>query len=244
MVAGVPENYYYPAAALSIPLSGNGMGSAISVTTNNASSMTGTYGTSPATGTVVFTNSGNQAATLTMGGLTAPYSVSPASCSVAAGGTCTVTVSMATGTAGAQPSQTLMATGGSTGVASAGVSGTVIVQNGTLALSPSALTVSASGGQTAYSATITLSNSGPGPVNGIAMSFARTLGSTGDVSLAYDTCSGTTLSVGGSCTFKIAFASDCPASSSARWNLSVTGAHAANTPVLAITGNSGGGMCI
>src|SRR5438552_2044986 len=109
------------------PVSGTLNGSAIAVTANNASALSATKGAANATGTVTFTNSGNQAATLTMSGLSGVYSVSPTSCTAAAGGgTCTVTVTMTTGGAiGAQGMQTLTASGGTTGVATAPVSGTL-----------------------------------------------------------------------------------------------------------------------
>jgi hypothetical protein len=127
------------AGTLSSALSGTGSASSVSVTTNNATALSAPQGrTTSATGTVVFTNSGNQAVTLTMSGLVSPYDVSPTTCSAAAGGgTCTVTVSMATGgPIGSQGTQTLIASGASSGNVAASVSGTVTGSIATLTSAP------------------------------------------------------------------------------------------------------------
>lgn len=116
------------AGTMTASLSGTGSGSHVILATNNASALSAVKGGASATGTVTLKNTGNQSATLTMSGLTSPYSVSPTSCTAAANnGTCVVTVTMTTGGAvGAQGAQTLTATGGSDGVATASVNGTLV----------------------------------------------------------------------------------------------------------------------
>jgi hypothetical protein len=112
--------------AVSAGVAGTLYGSSISVSGNGATALSAPRGGGAASGTVSFTNSGNQAATLTMSGLSGVYSVAPGNCVVDPGGTCSVTVSMGTGgNIGAQGAQTLAATGGTLGAASTTVSGTV-----------------------------------------------------------------------------------------------------------------------
>ncbi len=112
---------------LSIPLTGNGAGSAIAVSANGAAALSAISGGTAASGTVTFTNSGNAAANLTLSGLSAPYTVAPTSCFVAAGASCSVTVTMGTGgTAGSQGAQTLLASGGTMGSVGATVAGSII----------------------------------------------------------------------------------------------------------------------
>ena len=145
---------------LTATLSGTGLGSIVSVTTNNASALSATKGGASATGTVTFSNSGYQSATLTMSGLSGVYSVSPTSCTVAVSGTCVVTVTMTTGGAiGAQGAQTLTATGGSSGVATASVSGTL---NGSSVATTTnnASALSATKGGANATGTVTFTNSG------------------------------------------------------------------------------------
>ena len=178
------------AGALSAALSGTGLQSVIAVTGNGAASLTAQKGGAAGSGTVTFTNNGNQAATLAMSGLSAPYSVSPASCAVPAGGTCSVTVSMATGGAlGAQGGQTLTAAGGTTGAVSASVAGTLygsaisVTGNGATGLS-------ATKGGTAASGTVSFTNSGNQAVT-LAMS-----GLSGAYGVAPGSC---TVDAGGTC---------------------------------------------
>jgi hypothetical protein len=148
------------AGTLSAALNGTGLQSVIAVTGNGAASLSAQKGGAAGSGTVTFTNSGNQVATLAMSGLSAPYSVSPASCVVPAGGNCSVTVSMTTaGAIGAQGGQTLTATGGTTGAVSAAVAGTLygsaisVTGNGATGLS-------APKGGGAASGTVSFTNSG------------------------------------------------------------------------------------
>jgi hypothetical protein len=182
------------AGALSAALSGTGLQSVIAVTGNGAASLTAQKGGAAGGGTVTFTNSGNQAATLTMSGLSAPYSVSPASCVAPAGGSCAVTVSMtAAGAIGAQGGQTLTATGGTTGAVSASVAGTLygsaisVTGNG-------ATSLSATKGGSAASGTVSFTNSGNQAVT-LAMS-----GLSGAYSVAPGSC---TVDPGGTCTVTV-----------------------------------------
>jgi hypothetical protein len=182
------------AGTVSAALSGTGLQSLIAVTGNGAAGMSAQKGGAAGSGTVTFTNSGNQAATLTMSGLSAPYSVSPASCVAPAGGSCSVTVSMTTaGGIGAQGGQTLTATGGTTGAVSAPVAGTLygsaisVTGNGATGLS-------ATKGGGAASGTVSFTNSGNQAVT-LAMS-----GLSGAYSVAPGSC---TVDVGGTCTVTV-----------------------------------------
>jgi hypothetical protein len=182
------------AGTVSAALSGTGLQSVIAVTGNGAASLSAQKGGAAGSGTVTFTNSGNQAATLTMSGLSAPYSVSPASCVVPAGGSCAVTVSMTTAAAiGAQGGQTLTATGGTTGAVSAPVAGTLygsaisVTGNGATGLS-------ATKGGGAASGTVSFTNSGNQAVT-LAMS-----GLSGAYSVVPTSC---TVDVGGTCSVTV-----------------------------------------
>jgi hypothetical protein len=195
-------------------VSGTVLGSAIAVTTNNASALVATKGGANAIGTVVFTNSGNQAAALSMSGLTAPYSVSPASCNAAAGGTCTVTVTMSSaGSIGGQGVQTLKATGGTNGVVSAPVSGTI---NG------SSISV------TANTATALSANKGGSPVAG-SVTFANggnqaaplvMSGLSGAYSVAPTSCN---VAAGASCSVTVTMATSGNVGSQGSQSLTATG---------------------
>jgi len=136
-------------------------GSIVTVTGNDASALNATSGGAAVSGAVTFTNTGNVSVSLAMSGLSSPYSVSPSSCTAAAnGGTCSVTVSMATsGPLGAQGAQTLFATGGSNGPVLASISGTLtgsvisLTANGATALS-------AAKGGAAATGVVTFTNNG------------------------------------------------------------------------------------
>jgi hypothetical protein len=182
------------AGTLSAALNGTGLQSVIAVTGNGAASLTAQKGGAAGSGTVTFTNSGNQAATLTMSGLSAPYSVSPASCTAPASGNCAVTVSMTTaGAIGAQGGQTMTATGGTTGAVQASVAGTLygsaisVTGNGAAALS-------ATKGGSAASGTVSFTNSGNQAAT-LTMS-----GLSGAYSVAPGSC---TVDAGGTCTVTV-----------------------------------------
>jgi hypothetical protein len=185
--------------AVSASVAGTLYGSAISVTGNGAGALSATKGGGAASGTVSFTNSGNQAVTLAMSGLSGVYSVAPGSCTVDAGGTCVVMVSMSTGgNIGAQGAQTLVATGGTLGAASAPVSGTLTGSVATLV-----------GGNLSYG---TVNQNSTAPVNVIAwrndgnvpMALSGLSGLPGVLSVVGNSC--TNVAPGLACTMAVQLA--------------------------------------
>lgn len=197
-------------------VSGTLLGSVIAVTTNGAGSLSALKGAAAATGAVTFTNSGNQAATLTLSGLSAPYSVSPSSCTVAAGGgTCTVTVSMATsGSIGAQGAQTITAAGGTTGNAMASIAGTVTGSIATL-VSGNLSFGTATLDTTAPTRTLTLRNDG-----NVNMTLSGLSGLSTPLSTTGNTCSN--VAPGASCAITVTLST----SSNGSWSQTATTAGA------------------
>lgn len=204
------------AGAAQATVSGTLLGSSVSVSSNQASALVATKGGANATGTVTFKNAGNQAASLSMSGLSAPYSVSPATCTAAAnGGTCVVTVTMSSaGALGAQGTQTLKATGGSTGAVNATVAGTINGSSISVAVN-NADTLSATKGGTSATGAVTFKNSG---------NVAATLtldGLSGVYSVSPTSCSAA--ANGGTCTVTVTMATTGNVGSQGSQNLKATG---------------------
>ena len=217
MQAGVESGYICCTSVnLALPVSGNGTGSSVTTTADNASGLTATYGAAPATGTVTFTNAGNQAATLTMSGLSGVYSVAPSTCTAGAnGGTCVVTVTMTTnGAIGAQGAQTLTATGGTTGAATAAVNGVLNGSLVTVSVDNASALSAAKGGANA-SGTVTFANSGN-------QAASLTLsGLSGAYSVAPTTC--TAAANGGTCVVTVTMTTAGSIGAQGAQTLSATG---------------------
>ena len=213
----------------------------------SAASISGTSFTpTPASASVSFTNSGQTATTLALS-VTGGNSVSPATLNCPGAGPCgsaTVSSPAAVGSYSGVLSGTSSA-GGSVPPVSASL--TVLINTGTLSVSPGAVTLT---GQYAaaptYSGAITVTNAGPRPV--LLASLASQVPGAGAYGTPYlemgsDNCSGQTLASGGSCTFTVAFTSGCPLASTRTWTLNITGTNAANTVQFVVTGRTLAGLC-
>lgn len=230
------------AGALTAALTGTGSGSHIILATNNASALTAVKGGASATGTVTFKNTGNLAATLTMSGLTSPYSVSPTSCTAAANnGTCVVTVTMTTGGAvGSQGTQTLTATGGGDGVATASVSGTLTSNTTTITLTPASKDMGTVQGANGTSAIFTVTNTGSYSAT-IASAVSPTVTTGGRFSTS-STCG--TLAASTSCTITVYFdgACDLAGTTTSNATLTVSGSNF-TTKTSTLTVKTSAGIC-
>ncbi|WP_431286557.1 choice-of-anchor D domain-containing protein [Roseateles chitinivorans] len=222
--------------SLSVPVSGNGYGSAISVVSNSATGLSATLNDSSASGSVTFANSGNAPTTLSMSGLGGAFSVSPASCAIAAGGTCSVTVTMTPISAGAQGPQTLVASGGSTGQASTSVSGSVKAP--ALSLSASTIAFGTVSRGLIVSRSLTVTNSGTGTALGLSSSVSPASNTAGRYSS--DVCS--SLAPGASCSITVTYSATCNAGSLAG-TVTLSGI---NFPALSFTATAGNasGKCV
>mgnify|MGYP001058121383 CR=1 FL=1 len=189
--------------SLSVPVSGNGLGSAISVASNSATGLSANLNDSNATGSVTFANGGNAPATLNMSGLSGAFSVSPADCAIAAGGTCTVTVTMSPISAGTQGPQTLVATGGSTGQAATTVSGTVNAPS--LSLSASSISFGTVSRGLVKSLSVTVTNSGTGTALGLKSSVSPSSNTAG----RYTSSVCSSLAPGASCSLTVTYDATC-----------------------------------
>jgi len=193
--------------AATASVSGTINGSAVARTANNAAALTADKAGANASGTVTFTNGGNQTATLTLSGLSAPYSVAPDTCSAAAGGgTCVVTVTMTTGGAiGNQGGQTLTAAGATSGDGTASVAGTLTGTVATLtSVAPDLGDIWY--GTAAPSANATLRNDG-----NVSMTLSGLSGLSSRFQLSANTC--TAIAPAASCTMTISMPTSTAGSS-------------------------------
>ena len=233
-------------SSASASVSGTVTGSSATLTSGTALNF-GAVGTGTAAPQAAWTfrNDGNSAMTLSLSALNSPFTLVSNGCtSVAPGSPCSITAQMGTGTAGSYGQSSIGISGAAQGSRSdLSLAGSVVAQTGTLSISPTSVALSASGGLDKISGTITLTNAGPGSVSGLSLSFVRTYGTVGEISLNTDLCIGHTLASGGTCTFTLDFASSCPNAATSRWNLTITGAGAASTVVLPITGTTTSGIC-
>lgn len=212
----------------------------ISASTGTLSSTT--LAPTPASGAVSFTNNGQTPTTLTLS-VSGGSSLSTTTLNCPASGSCgTVTVTSPTSPGTYNGTLTMTSSAGGS-VTSVAVAFTVQANSGSLSASPASVSLSAGGGLSAVSGTITVTNSGPGTVSAMSLSLVRTSGSIGFLSLYSDTCSATTLPSGASCTVRLQFDSGCPTAAQSRWNLNITGSGAANTAVVAVTGSTTSGIC-
>ena len=111
-----------------------------------------------------------------------------------------------------------------------------------LSASPTSLAFSIGGGLSQFK-TVTITNGGPGFASNLAASVSGNGGPPHDnVYLSGDTCTGATLAVGGTCTVRVGFDSQCPASWFSSWTLAVTetGGPGVSVPISA---TSRGGVC-
>jgi RHS repeat-associated protein len=201
--------------AVSSGISGTLNGSAIAVSANTALALSATKGATAPTGIVTYTNSGNTAVTLSLTGLSAPYSLSASTCLVNPSSTCSVTVTMATsGAIGAQGAQNLVATGGTTGVVNSSINGTL---NGSAvaATTNTAAALSAATGAAPATGTITYTNSG---------NTAVTLSLTG-LSVPYSLSASTCLvNPGSTCSVAVSMATSGAVGAQGSQTLTATGA--------------------
>jgi len=111
-----------------------------------------------------------------------------------------------------------------------------------LSASPTSLAFSIGGGLSQFKS-VTITNGGPGFASNVMVSLTGNGGPPhDDMHVVGDTCTGATLAVGGTCTVRLGFDSQCPKSWFSSWNLAVsaTGVTGVNVP---ITATSRGGEC-
>jgi hypothetical protein len=124
---------------------------------------------------------------------------------------------------------------------SAAVAATPMSTTGLYA-TPASLAFSIGGGLTQVK-TVTITNGGPGFASNLSVTLAGNGGQPHDYVYANsDTCTGATLAVGGTCTVRVGFDSQCPKAWYSTWNLHIgaTGTAAVDVP---ITATSKGGTC-
>lgn len=229
------------AGTLTASLSGSGGGSIVTMTANNASALSAIKGGVSASGTVTFTNSGTLSATLTMSGLSSPYSVSPTSCSAAAGGTCVVTVTMSTGgSVGSQGTQTLTATGGTTGPATATVSGSLLPSTTTVTVSPTSYNFGTIAKCLSSTPKVfTVANTGSNAAT-VAYAIVHTSSTTPGAFTASGTCG--TLAPSASCTVSVVYdANSVGGNVSGR--LDITGSNFTTASATLSAATSSSGLC-
>jgi hypothetical protein len=111
-----------------------------------------------------------------------------------------------------------------------------------LSASPTSLAFSIGGGLSQFKS-VTITNGAPGFASNLVVTLTGNGGPPhDDMHVVGDTCTGATLASGGTCTIRLGFDSQCPASWFSSWNVNVsaTGVTAVNVP---ITATSKGGVC-
>lgn len=144
----------------------------------------------------------------------------------------------ATFTAGAQASSSSQAND----LETASVAASPMVTGQGLYATPSTLAFSIGGGLSQYK-TVTITNGGPGFASNLSVTLSGNGGPPHDyVYAGSDTCTGATLAVGGTCSVRVGFDSQCPKSWYSTWTLHIgsTSVAALNVP---ITATSRGGVC-
>lgn len=94
-----------------------------------------------------------------------------------------------------------------------------------------------------YLKTITITNQGPGFASNLSASLNLTGGSIGEVNIGFDTCTGATLAVGGTCSVRLVFDSGCPYAGWVNYNLVIT---SSSLPTLSIpvSATTKAGICV
>jgi hypothetical protein len=107
---------------------------------------------------------------------------------------------------------------------------------------PNPVNITGQGGRV-YFRTVTVTNQGPGFAANLDASLNWLGGSTGNIDVTFDTCTGATLAVGGTCTIRLMFDSGCPTAGFINYNLVIT---SSSVPTLTIptTGTTKAGICV
>ena len=108
--------------------------------------------------------------------------------------------------------------------------------------SPNPVSLTGQGGRV-YFKTVTVTNQGPGFASNLNASLNWLNGSTGDIDISFDTCTGATLAVGGTCTVRLVFDSGCPAAGWVSYNLAITSS-TLPTLTVPVTGTTKAGICV
>ncbi len=108
--------------------------------------------------------------------------------------------------------------------------------------SPNPVSFTGQGGRV-YFKTVTVTNQGPGFASNLNASLNWLGGSTGEINIGFDTCTGATLAVGGSCTVRLVFDSGCPYAGWINYNLAIT---SSTLPTLTVptSGTTKAGICV
>jgi len=118
---------------------------------------------------------------------------------------------------------------------------TTVVHAGIVA-SPNPVNFTGQGGRV-YFKTVTVTNQGPGFASNLSANLNWLNGSTGDINVSFDTCTGATLAVGGTCTVRLVFDSGCPKAGWVSYSLDIT---SSTLPTLSVPvrGTTNAGICV
>jgi hypothetical protein len=108
--------------------------------------------------------------------------------------------------------------------------------------SPNPVSFTGQGGRV-YFKTVTVTNQGPGFASNLNASLNWVNGSTGDIHVSFDTCTGATLAVGGTCMVRLVFDSGCPQAGWISYNLAITSS-TLPTLTVPVTGTTKAGICV
>lgn len=188
-------------------------------------------GTAGSAQTVTLSNTGN--APLTLGTLTissgTEFSISGGTCAagstVAAGGSCTISVGFTPSTAGARSANLVVSHNAAGGQSTTSLSGTGVALTPVIGVSPTTLSFSQTVATTSVDQTVTVSNTGTAPLLISALTLGGAQAAEFQVSAGGTCTAGGSVAVSSSCTVKLAFT---PAAIGAR------------NGSLAITHNAGG----
>jgi len=182
-------------------------------------------GTTSTAQTATLSNTGS--APLTLGTLatgSTEFVVSGGSCAaggvVAAGGSCSVTVTFTPATAGSRSATLVITHNASGGQSSTSLSGSGVALNPVIGVSPTTLGFSQTVNTTSASQTVTVSNSGNAPLAISALSIAGAQASDFQIATGTTCAAGASVAANASCVVKLTFT---PATTGARSaNLSIT----------------------
>jgi len=210
----------------SVPLSGNGTGSRATLSSGALAFGAVAYASAAPTKSLVFTNTGNTAMTLSgLSGLSGPFSISSNNCtSVAANATCTIVVALATNSFGSWSQAGISSTGATINAAVGAASGSVTGTLATLTAGNLAFgTVSYGSASPAHS--LTFRNDG-----NAAMTLSGLSGLSAPFSVTANTCSG--IAPAASCTISVTMATTGKGS----WSMTATTAGANGNASLPVSG--------
>ena len=235
MTAGAVEAYYYQAPTSSVALSGNGLGSAATLTSASTQSVPATwYGGAAQTVMATYRNDGNQPLTLASPALSAPLSVSSNNCSsIAAGSSCSMVITAATNVAGISQSQTFAPSGAN--IAPAATTVTWTTQSAVPSWSPANLTFGTVPAGTSATQNITLTNNG-----NVAYDWAANSGiANAPAGYTFNTSACSNVAPGSSCNVVVTFSPSTIGTSYSGGNISMAAA-SYNTNVFSVSGTGGG----